>query len=68
MQELKNKAFGAMALKVLGAFCIALSNGFPYELSLILCVGGFGVMFVAFVVLYKLVALIQEYSKSQTLL
>ncbi len=48
MQELKNKAFGAMALKVLGAFCIALSNSFPYELSLILCVGGLGVMFIAF--------------------
>ena len=68
MQELKNKAFGAMALKVLGAFGIALSNSFPYELSLILCVGGLGVMFVAFMVLYKLVALIQEYSKSETLL
>lgn len=69
MQELKNKAFGAMALKFLGAFGIALSNMFAdFDLGLALYFGGLGVMFVAFVVLYKLVALIQEYSKSETLL
>ena len=68
MQKLKNKAFGAMALKVLGAFGIALSNSFPYELSFILCVGGLGVMFVSFLVLCNLIGSIQKHSKSQTLL
>ena len=69
MQEIKNKAFGAMALKFLGAFILTLSNMFgDFDLGIALYFGGLGVMFVAFVALYKLIALIQEYSKSQTLL
>lgn len=69
MQEIKNKAFGAMALKVLGAFGIALSNMFAaFDLSIALYFGGLGVMFVGFLVLCNLIGSIQKHSKSQTLL
>lgn len=69
MQELKNKAFGAMALKVLGAFGIALSNMFAdFDLSIALYFGGLGVMFVSLLVLCNLIGSIQKHSKSQTLL
>lgn len=69
MQEIKNKAFGAMALKVLGAFILAFSNVFgDFDLGLALYFIGLGVAFVGFLVLCATINLVQRYSNSETLL
>ena len=69
MQEIKNKAFGSIALKILGAFILAFSNVFAdFDLGLALYFIGLGVMFVGFLVLCATINLVQRYSNSDTLL
>ena len=69
MQEIKNKAFGSIALKILGAFIVAFSNVFAdFDLGLALYFIGLGVMFVGFLVLCATINLVQRYSNSDTLL
>ena len=68
MQEIKNKAFGSIALKILGAFIVVISNIFESGFGVFLYCIGVGAMFMGFLMLYVAIDLVQRYSKSKTLL
>lgn len=68
IQNIKLKAFTALALKCLGVIFVFLSPYFAYELRTMLYFSGLGIIFIAFLVLCNAVALVQDYTNSKTVL